>query len=197
MMGPVRRRSFARWAAAMAVLGLALLGVGLPTGTQAAPGAACPKPLPAVAMRNAVAVFTGVVASSAANPAGFASQIAVDRVYKGSLPSSTVQVITPAGPCGLGKLVDDERYVVMVAVTGDQLVAAADSGTAVATDQLLGRVQAVLGAGVATEPVAREGEVTVTRVADSEPTPVLRAAAPGLALALAGLLGWVAARRFG
>jgi hypothetical protein len=195
-MERVRRPHPARWAAATAVLGLVLLALGLPSAAQAAPAASCPKPLPAVAMRNAAVVFTGVVESSKATRTGFAAQIAVDRIYKGTLASSTVQVVTGSGACGLGALTEDERYVLMVAVKGDRLVAGADSGTSVATDQLLGRVQAVLGPGVATGAAEAAAEVTFTRVADSGPTPVLRAAAPGLALALVGLLGWIAARRF-
>ena len=168
----------------------ACLVVGLaPQPASAAP--ACRRPTPDVAMRNAAAVFTGVVASAAAQGTSFVQVVTVDRLYKGQVVTSgQVRVRTTTGRCGLGRLTQGERYVVMAMPDGDSWLAGPRSGTAAASDALLARVQAVLGQGTAptTGPTAPP-EVSFDRVGAEHPRPFLRAAAPGFALVIVGLLG--------
>lgn len=163
--------------------------------TYAAPK--CHKPGAVVAMTSAEVVFAGVVTASEASGTSFVATVKVDRVYKGDLTTTDVRVRTGSGRCGLGQLSLDERYVVMANADGDSWLAGAESGTAVATDQLLVRVQEVLGDGTApVTPPSEPPAPTYTLVGDESPPEFLRAAAPGIALALIGLLGLLAVRRF-
>ncbi len=158
----------------------------------------CTEPAPAEAMGSAEVVFTGVVRSSESSGLYFVSTVEVDRVYKGEVTTAEVRVRTGTGKCGLGQLSADERYVVMAQADGDSWLARPNSGTAVATDSLLAQLQSVLGAGTA--PVTVEPEQptpTYALVGEENPPELLRSTAPGIALALVGLLGFLAVRRFG
>ncbi|MFT4263763.1 MAG: hypothetical protein QM572_10305 [Nocardioides sp.] len=180
--------------AALALVGAVLSVAGL--GSLAAPAAAaCAHPDTATAIGNAQAVFTGVAGAGTANGAAFHTPIAVDRIFKGDVAASVVQVRTRAGSCGLGALTEGSTYVLMVTAKGGQLVASGASGTALATDALMAEVQAALGEGTPLNAEPATPEVDFQLVGDATPTPALRAAAPGIALALAGLLGWFLVRR--
>jgi hypothetical protein len=158
------------------------------------------------------AVFTGTVGEvTVTEPTGQAGQAAeavitnavtADRFYKGTLdgPDQVVRT-TPRtqATCGLGQLKTGSRYVFIVqaAAPGDTVAPWVDdgcSGTRLETAALVTQVEGVLGRG---DPaVAPEQPAAVlTDVDTSEPTTLGRAAAPGLALVLIGLLGLVLVRR--
>lgn len=199
--------------AAVRRLLLAALAVGSFVVIGAAPAQAactCPQVTLMDSIKAADAVFTGTVGqvTVTAPPGRTASSaitniVAVDRVYKGTVdaPDQVVRT-TPRtqATCGLGQLGTGSRYVFIVeaAAAGDteaQWVDEGCSGTRLETDALVTQVRGVLGAGEpAVEPPPPPAAV-LTDVDTSEPTTFGRAAAPGAALVLIGLLGLVLVRR--
>lgn len=154
---------------------------------------------------RADAIFSGVVTSVETEPtsggprgATFIHDVEVDLVYKGDVTTSAVQVRTDQSraTCSLGKLAADKAYVFFVQPSGEIWTASGASGTAPASDRLLARVERLLGAGHLPVPPAPE-KATFTTVAAGEPTTLTRAAAPGLALIIIGLLGLAVAGRLG
>jgi hypothetical protein len=201
---PVVRRLLAA-----CVLAGGLLGLGVPTGAAAAgPVAfACPGVTLADAAENADAVFTGTVSSVRRDTGSpqdvlFVNSVDVDLVFKGTLRVETVSVVTrPSNRRseGLGPLKKGRDYIFFGrALPTDEpaYVAGACSGTGAASDDTVARVEEVLGKGEAPVP-PEQPAVEFDSVGGDDPTSFTRAAAPGLALVLIGLLGLVVVRRLG
>jgi hypothetical protein len=158
---------------------------------------ACPCQVPSVpkASRQADVVFTGVMLGKERTGREIDLAFEVDRIYKGEVPSDTVDVASPTDSCGL-KLTDDESYVVFAVDNGTRLVSEECYGTTRAKPRTVDAVEKALGPGEKYQPPAPEPvEPTYTQVQADAPPGFLRVAAPGAAMALVGLLGWFVVRR--
>jgi hypothetical protein len=145
--------------------------------------------------REASAVFTGTVTGSRREGDGRVYNVDVDRVYKGQGIDERAQVATPLEPARCGLRLDRGRYVFFVTTDGDRFATDSRSGTGRASADLVGRVERMLGQGrpaVAPEPT----QATFTTVAGST-TSTGRVVAPGVALVIVGLLGWLLAAALG
>jgi hypothetical protein len=164
-------------------------------------------------IKAADAVFTGTVTAverpgsspSAGASAGvgaasrvFTHQVEAETVYKGRVdaPAQVVTTTPRVRPtCGLGRLVSGERYVFLVqasaTTTAESWSDDGCAGTRLATDAYVTQVEDVLGSGDPVTPPPPPPAAVLTDVDADAPTSVGRAVAPGLALALVGLLGLV------
>lgn len=180
-------------ALAMAVA-LALTGVVLTQG----PASACRCATTGVdgAIDRADLVFTGTVLSSSRQGDRTRYRVDAETLYRGDLMSGKVVVTSPGTSCALRSVETDERYLWFVDERRGTLTATQCSGVDRATDRRVAQVEDVLGEG---EPLdaarAESAPAEFTRVADAEPRPLTRVAAPGVALVLLGLLGLLVVRR--
>lgn len=217
-MDPVRtavRRALAACLGGALLVGPLLVGPLLGAPAQAARSAAmpgvpaqCGRVTAAEATNSAQAVFTGTVTGvrrdSGAKGSLFVNEVEVERVYKGALTQATVPVVTRPDQrkrVGLGALEEGERYLFFARVlksSGDEpaYVAGGCSGTTVASDSVVGRIEELRGEGEAPVPPTSP-PVEFSEVDDADPTSFTRAAAPGLALVLVGLLGLLVVGRLG
>ena len=177
---------------------VALAGCGVALG--AVPAQAGPQS----DAKQANVVFVGTVSDvsrtpkQGEQPATATYDVQVERVYKGSLSSETVEVVSSrtSQTCRRLDLDPDREYVFFVDNDGSDLTADTCSGTAPASGRLVARVVAMLGEGRPPVPAPPE-QAEFHRVADAEPPTLTRTAAPGIALILVGLLGLVVVRRVG
>jgi hypothetical protein len=184
---------------------LVLAGIGVVLGQLPAHACTCASATTQSQTKDANDVFSGTITAvmSARKTDGqrgatVTYDVEVDRVYKGDVSTSEVQVTSgrSSGSCGLGQLVADKRYVFFAQSDGTDLSADSCGGTARASDQLVSKVERLLGNGRGPVPSAPKKAV-FTMVADAQPETLTRLAAPGVALVLAGLLGLFVVRRLG
>ncbi|WP_346384568.1 hypothetical protein [Nocardioides sp.] len=157
--------------------------------------------------KGAKAVYTGTVTTAVSKQkaggqrgATITHDVTVDRVYKGDISSPHAKVETSSAgggsSCGLGKLTVGKQYMFFVQGDPSLWTAERGSGTAPATGKLVAQVVRLLGDGRPPTPPAPP-QAVFTNVSDGEPESLTRAAAPGVALVLIGLLGLIVVRRVG
>jgi hypothetical protein len=194
--------------AALALLAGALLGAltWVTPASAAPPECTCTTADTEQLARQANDVFTGTVTASTAAPKDDGTQgsvlthdVTVELVYKGDMREPTVQVRTMSGsPCDLRRLPDGTQYTFFVEVVDEVLVADGCGGTRVPDATLVAELETLYGAGEPPRAAAPVETADIERVPGVEPPmTVTRAAAPGAAMVLVGLLGLVVVRRLG
>lgn len=200
--GAVLRRLHALAAAAL-VAATAVTGAATASSAHAdEPAVACPFISVADSSKAAMAVFTGTVDAVAKQekPAGepgayYLQDVTVTRVYQGEIDTEAVQVRSEKVPkaCSLGELAVGTEYMFFAVSSGDPWIAESGGGTVPVDAEVVGKVQRVLGEGRDPVPPPPES-AEFTPVQTGEQTTLSRAAAPGIALVLIGLLGLIVVR---
>lgn len=203
VIAPLARR-LGGLAAALALSGsVVVVGAAGP-----ASAAECVSQGVAMSARQAAAIFSGTVESAEVTPLPDGQQgvevvheVTVDLVYKGRPEVSAdngLRVRTLRGTiegCDLGRIPSGTDYVFFVRADGDVWFATRNGGTAASTADLVSRLERIYPNP--RPPLMPEPpEATFTRVdTDTATTSLSRAAAPGAAMVLIGLLGLFVVRR--
>jgi hypothetical protein len=192
-------------AAALVVAAAAVPGLVAAPAYADEPTVPCPFISVQDSTKTAAAVFSGQVTAVAeqAKPAGepgsyYLQDVTVTRVYRGEINAQAVQVRSESRPkeCSLGELAVGTEYMFFAVSSGDPWIAESGGGTVAADAEVVAKVERFLGEGRDPVPPAPES-AEFTPLETGEPTTLSRAAAPGLALFLIGLLGLVVVRGLG
>jgi hypothetical protein len=185
--------------------GFLVLSIGSPAQAAAKPHRA-PQCRPTVedSAKAATAVFSGTVSAQPQRqprPDGrkgaiYLQTVTVTLVYRGDVSTQSVQVQTDrdrAATCNLGALDAGRDYMFFVSGLSQPWVATGTSGTRVLNDKVVGEVTDLLGEG--RPPIEPPPEhAAFTPVDTDAPQSLSRAAAPGAALVLVGVLGLMVVR---
>lgn len=174
---------------------LACLGLLVTVSAPASAACTCKQGELAQQVKKADVVFIGTIDKVESQGDGFIYDITASRAYQGTPERSTqVESVGGRNACGLGELGVGTTYVFFA--TGAEAPYAADScgGTSVANPTKVQKIEKLLGDGTSVEPPPPP-EAVLTKVEDSPPPRFARAAAPGAAAVLLGLLGLVVVRR--
>ncbi len=177
------------------LLALLLACAGVVLSQAPAAACTCQGPSVAEAARKADVVFSGVLLGEQRNAQQVALALEVRQTFKGDVAASPVDVASPRDSCGL-RLAEDQVYLVFARDEGRGLTSEQCYGTRRATPKVVASVERRLGPGQRFEEEPPEPPAPeYTRLLHSDPPEFTRLAAPGAALALVGLLGWLVVRR--
>ena len=174
---------------------LACLGLVVTVSAPASADCTCKQGQLDKQVAKADLVFIGTIDRVEGQGNGYLYDITASRTYQGT-PERETQVLSAGGrdACGLGELGVGTSYVFFATGTETPYAADACGGTSVANPTKVGKVEALLGVGTAVEPPPPP-TAQRTLVEDTAPAGFARAAAPGAAAVLIGLLGLLVVRR--
>jgi hypothetical protein len=174
---------------------LACLGLVVTVSTPASAACTCKQGQLEQQVKKADVIFRGTVDEVGSAGDTYTYDVTASRTYQGT-PERSTQVVSVGGPkaCGLGELEVGTEYVFFATGTAAPYDANSCGGTTVANPTKIDKIEKLLGAGTAVEPPPPP-KAQLTRVEDAPPARFARAAAPGAAAVLIGLLGLVVVRR--
>ena len=197
---------WAPYAVRTAALGMLLATAGVLVAQAPAHACKCVNTTTAEDAAAADAVFSGTVREThkpepddSGRIKGLVTYVVdVDRVYKeeGTVVTGTVQVSSQqaSASCGLGNLPPGTEYLFFAKARDAGFRASSCGGSRPATTASVSDVEGVLGPGKQMVPDGAKPELVLTAVETAAPPTVGRLAAPGVAVALLGLLGLVFVR---
>ena len=184
-----------RHARLAAALLLACLGLVVTVSAPASADCTCKQGRLEQQVGRADVVFIGTVDKVEVSGKDHTYDITASRAYQGE-PERSTRVTSAGGrnACGLGELEVGTNYVFLATGTAAPYAADSCGGTSVANPTKVQKIEGLLGEGTSVEPPPPPTAV-LTKVEDSPPAGFARAAAPGAAAVIIGLLGLVVVRR--
>lgn len=179
----------------LACLGLVLAAIGPAVSAPASAECTCKQAGFDKQVARADLIFNGTVDKVEAQGNGFLYEITASRTYQGT-PDRQTQVLSAGGraACGLGELAVGTGYLFFATGTETPYAADACGGTSVANPTKIDKIESLLGPGTAVEPPPPP-TAQRTKLETAPPAGFARAAAPGAAAVLVGLLGLLVVRR--